>query len=292
VDNPRSRLLFVAPPRPLVLTLVAVMLNACASDPVPTPTPSVPPTDSGPPASGVTTSPSGVPATAATTPEPAQPDIVVLMLDDYTRHHGVVDNDPRPFRPEMTIATQLRTVGYHTIIVGKYMNHMELLPVLTPAYNEADMSDKPAWMRDLSLLPYADGWPLAPACRALLSVDEMFAAVHDVLAARGRLDDTLFVLTADNGMAWGDHRLAGKQVPYANHLPLWIRWDARVNGGPMTPSGHTQLTDLAPTFCAIAGCRLGPFPTGQTSPDGISILDFVEGASPRSGPHCSRSMRR
>jgi arylsulfatase A-like enzyme len=39
------------------------------------------------------------------------------------------------------------------------------------------------------------------------------------------------------------------------------------------------MVDLAPTVCAMAGCHLGPYPTGQRRPDGRSVLDaFALGA--------------
>jgi hypothetical protein len=35
--------------------------------------------------------------------------------------------------------------------------------------------------------------------------------------------------------------------------------------------------DFAPTICDLAGCTLGPYPGGQTKPDGISILPLLDG---------------
>jgi hypothetical protein len=39
--------------------------------------------------------------------------------------------------------------------------------------------------------------------------------------------------------------------------------------------------DLAPTLCALAGCRMGPYPTGQRSPDGRSFAKLLLGTSNR-----------
>ena len=41
----------------------------------------------------------------------------------------------------------------------------------------------------------------------------------------------------------------------------------------------TSSIDLAPTFCAIAGCRMGPFPTGQATADGISLVPVMLGGA-------------
>nr|MBA2488343.1 sulfatase-like hydrolase/transferase [Chloroflexota bacterium] len=118
----------------------------------------------------------------------------------------------------------------------------------SPAYAEADVSDKPDWVADLSIARlHPDGWPLMKACRALLSVDEMLGAVVGELQLQGRFEDTLFMLVADNGIGWGDHRLIHKAKPYATHIPLWMRWDARLADAPAKVTAHASMVDLAPT---------------------------------------------
>jgi len=155
----------------------------------------------------------------------------------------------------------------------------------TPAYNEVDVSDKPTWVQQLPRMNNPSlGWPQVAACRALLSVDEMFGLVRDELQAQGRDQATLFMLVADNGMAWGDHRVAGKGVPYATHLPFWVRWPARNGAKAETVLGHGQMIDLAPTLADLAGTDLGPFPTGQVRPDGVSLLPTILGGSPPARP--------
>ena len=47
--------------------------------------------------------------------------------------------------------------------------------------------------------------------------------------------------------------------------------------------------DMAPTFCDIAGCTLGPYPTGQKKPDGLSLLPLLKGETSRLNASCNTS---
>ncbi|MEX2546844.1 MAG: sulfatase-like hydrolase/transferase [Chloroflexota bacterium] len=152
----------------------------------------------------------------------------------------------------------------------------DLAPWNPPNYNEADVSDKPEYIRKLSLLPYTDGWPMVGYCREMLGIDWLVAQVTQELSDEGRLDNTLLVFTADNGMNWGAHRRGQDKVtPYSTPVPLYFSWPAR--WGPRVISELTSNIDLGPTFCELGGCTLGPYPTGQTAPDGVSLVPLLEG---------------
>ena len=147
-----------------------------------------------------------------------------------------------------------------------------------PNYNEQDVSDKPAQVQALPLLPYADGWPMVGYCEEMLGVDKAVRQVTDELEADGRLDNTLLVFTADNGMSWGAHRFGQqKRMPYATPVPLYMSWPARWGSAPRTITDHTTSIDLAPTFCDLAGCVLNGYPAGQTTPDGVSLRPLLDG---------------
>lgn len=146
-------------------------------------------------------------------------------------------------------------------------------------YNEADVSDKPPLIANLPLLPDLSGWPLDGYCREILGIDWLVKTVIDELAAEGRLANTLLVFTADNGMTWGAHRIGQKKVtPYSTPVPLYMSWPSRWGDEPRDITDHVVNIDLAPTFCALAGetCSLGPFPTGQEHPDGVSLLPLLD----------------
>jgi arylsulfatase A-like enzyme len=157
-------------------------------------------------------------------------------------------------------------------------------PWKPPNYNEADVSDKPGFVRSLPLLSNRDGWPMKTMCEEMLGVDWLIKRVTDELAAEGRLDNTLLVFTADNGMAWGQHRLGQvKQSPYAEPVPLYMSWPARWGSAPRTIDDIAVNIDLAPTFCDLGGCTLGPYPGGQAHADGVSLLPLLDGTAESTG---------
>lgn len=152
-----------------------------------------------------------------------------------------------------------------------------LAPWWTPAYNEADVSDKPDYIKALPLLPDTDGWPMEGYCHEMFGIDTLVERVTDELDAEGRLNNTLLIFTADNGMTWGAHRkLQQKNVPYSTQIPLYMAWPDRWGTTARTVADYVSNIDFAPTFCAIGGCTLGPYPSGQSGPDGVSLLSMID----------------
>lgn len=161
------------------------------------------------------------------------------------------------------------------------------MPVFKPAnYNEEDVTDKPSGIQSMPLLPYPDGWPMVRYCEEMLGVDRAVGQVVAELEAEGRLDNTLLIFTADNGMAWGAHRIGQNKVwPYTTPVPLYMNWPAA--GWGTAPSEIDEIVsniDLAPTFCALAqSCVLGPFAHGNEVPDGESLVPLIQGDVPDLG---------
>ncbi|MBK7590992.1 MAG: sulfatase-like hydrolase/transferase [Betaproteobacteria bacterium] len=143
-----------------------------------------------------------------------------------------------------------------------------------PSFNEADVSDKPAFMRQLPLMSEGAIATLAQSFRnrreTLLAVDDMVETVVRALQDSGRLENTFVVFTSDNGFSQGEHRRPeGKRVVYEESIrvPLVIR-------GPGVPKGavRTQLVnnvDLPATIVDAAGIS-----AGRTF-DGRSLLPLV-----------------
>ena len=79
-----------------------------------------------------------------------------------------------------------------------------------PSFNEPDMSDKPLWLQ-MWFPTYTpeSTWALRRAnrVRTLLSVDDALKRLINELSASGKLSNTLFVLTSDNGFLLGEHRV-------------------------------------------------------------------------------------
>jgi arylsulfatase A-like enzyme len=298
-----------------------------------------------------------------------------IFSGQHSLNHGVIRNQATLFNPSMTIATQLHSVGYYTMIVGKYLNQfdnvahhiapgwdrMVVLPDVnyfdyhlwvydassqatdateedhghtdadystdvlakradeyiraapvgqplfayiapiapheptTPApryttnvmcsalpgwsppnFNEADVSDKPLYVRSSPLLPTMSN-NLRAQCLSLLATDDLVATVRQALADTGRLDNTVFVFMGDNGMNMGEHRLGNKQAPYETEIPFYVSWPAQLGTAPRTIHTRVQNIDIAPTLCELGGCSLGPFPNGQATCDGISFARVLLG---------------
>lgn len=148
-----------------------------------------------------------------------------------------------------------------------------------PSFNEEDISDKGAYMRERPLLSEEQVEQMEfrhrQRLRAMLSVDELVDNVVDTLRATRQGSSTYVFLWNDNGFHLGTHRLApGKLFPYEEDVryPMIVR-------GPGVPAGETapQMTvntDIAPTFADIANVEPPDFV------DGRSILPLLSGNPP------------
>jgi arylsulfatase A-like enzyme len=157
----------------------------------------------------------------------------------------------------------------------------EPLP-LPPSFNEADVSDKPAAIRNLTLIPPARINGITENYRqrleSLLAVDEAVRDIVAALEATGELSRTLIVFTSDNGFFHGEHRVRdGKVRVYepSVRVPLILR-------GPGVPAGARRSSlvanvDLAATILDAASARPG------RRPDGRSLLPFARDSLLRSG---------
>jgi arylsulfatase A-like enzyme len=147
-----------------------------------------------------------------------------------------------------------------------------------PSYG-ASVKGKPRFIRERRKLR-RPGWPMRTYCEEMLGVEELARALVREQKRRGRLDDTLFVFTADNGVAWGIHRLPQRKgVPYATPIPLVFHWPARFGEGVSEIDEVVSNVDIAPTLCDVAGCEMGPFREGPEAADGLSLLPLLEGRS-------------
>jgi N-acetylglucosamine-6-sulfatase len=148
----------------------------------------------------------------------------------------------------------------------------------TASFNEADVSDKPAWVQALPLLTTAQIADIDKLYRkrlqSLLAVDELVKNVVDTLQATGQLANTYIVFASDNGYHQGQHRLdSGKMTGYEEDLlvPLIVR-----GPGVAGRSSTTMMTanvDYAPTFADIGGV------TPPSFVDGRSLLPILLGQS-------------
>lgn len=151
-----------------------------------------------------------------------------------------------------------------------------------PSFDEEDLSDKPPWMRGLPRIDVERRVELAALhdaqLRSLLAVDEAVERLVRTQRARGRLHDTVFVFTSDNGLLLGEHRWAKKEVPYEESIrvPLVVRYDRAAP--PHVEADLVLNIDLAPTLADLAGVR--PHAT-----DGVSLRPLLEGRATRWRTH-------
>jgi arylsulfatase A-like enzyme len=150
------------------------------------------------------------------------------------------------------------------------------------AFDEADVSDKPYWIRGRARLALEEMAVLEEAWQqrqeSLRAVDEGVERIVRALRDAGELDDTLVVFTSDNGFVLGDHRtMAGKRLAYepSIRVPLLMR-------GPGIPprTARSQLVwngDLAPTILEAAGAR------APWAFDGQSLWPLIRDPALRSG---------
>jgi N-acetylglucosamine-6-sulfatase len=143
----------------------------------------------------------------------------------------------------------------------------------SPNYNESNISDKSQWLRTSGAVrsggvSYADG-EYSKRMGSLMAVDEMMARIQGVLAAQGQWNNTLVIVTSDNGYNLGAHRLIHKMAPYEEsiRIPMAV-------AGPGVAAGTTSrivgLHDIAPTLIELAG---GP---PALDMDGRSLVPFLQ----------------
>jgi N-sulfoglucosamine sulfohydrolase len=80
----------------------------------------------------------------------------------------------------------------------------------------------------------------------------------------GELDNTLVVVTSDNGMPFP--RAKGQIYEYSFHLPMAIRWGKNTTGGRVVDD-FINFRDFAPTFMELAGLKPAPTMTGRSFVD-------------------------
>ena len=111
---------------------------------------------------------------------------------------------------------------------------------------------------------------------AISAMDENIGRVLDRLEARGILDDTLVIFTADNGMSMGHHGIWGKgngtfpmnMFDTAVKVPFIMRYPAMIKNPGAVSHALVSAVDVFPTLCEIAGCA-------QAVPEGLPGKSFV-----------------
>lgn len=136
-------------------------------------------------------------------------------------------------------------------------------------------------IEDVSVPPYL---PDAPEVRSdildyYVEVEQFDSQVAGLLAdleKAGRLDDTLIVVTSDNG--WPFPRAKTNLYDAGTRMPLAVRWPGRAKPG-RTVTDFVGFHDFAPTFLEAAGVAIPPEMTGRSF---LQVL--ASGADGRADP--------
>jgi arylsulfatase A-like enzyme len=147
----------------------------------------------------------------------------------------------------------------------------------SPAFNEADVSDKPDWLQQVPLMTgemidclQKRYWTRLEVMR---SADDLVGHVMKMLETTGRLSNTVVIFTGDNGLLDGQHRYPEKSPPYDDgiRIPLVIR--TRTSTAPVQLSQLVMTSDLAPTIAQLAGV------TPAHTVDGRSLVPILQNPS-------------
>jgi arylsulfatase A-like enzyme len=151
--------------------------------------------------------------------------------------------------------------------------HAELFPDLlkpkSPAFNEADVSDKPFGIRNDPPLSEANLVKIEQLYRlrvqSVQAIDEMLPALFDALRESGQLENTYIFFTSDNGFHLGDHRqFIGKGSPYEEDIRVpFIVFGPGVQAGASIDH-LAAAVDWAPTIADLAGVIPPEFVDGRS----------------------------
>ena len=110
---------------------------------------------------------------------------------------------------------------------------------------------------------------LLDTCLEVEWFDQHLGKIMQQLEAAGELDNTLIIVTADNGMAFP--RAKANAYEYGIHVPLAMRWPARVPGGRVVddPIG---FVDVTATILEATGTKN---PSREYPPAGRSIMNIL-----------------
>jgi len=196
---------------------------------------------------------------------------------------GRADNDSRlgPAAPGFAVADVLpaltkKAVDHITAHAGKERPFFLYLPLNAP---HTPIAPTPEWQGKSGLNPYAD---------FVMQTDATIGAVLDALEKGGIAENTLIIVTSDNGcspQAKFDELLAQGHNPNyefrgskadifdgGHRVPFLVRWPARVKAGTRSEQ-IVCLNDFFATCADILGEKL----PDTAAEDSVSLLPALEG---------------
>lgn len=145
-------------------------------------------------------------------------------------------------------------------VESRYRDADVYVPPVRANVNEADVSDKPAWIRSKPLLTEGqlddERTEQTQAQRALLAVDDGVKRIVRTLKDKGVLKKTLVIFLSDNGYSWGSHRHVGKSCAFeeCSRIPMLIRYPGVKNHNE---NHYVSTVDITPTILTATGVEPG-----------------------------------
>ncbi|QIA06347.1 sulfatase family protein [Draconibacterium halophilum] len=97
-------------------------------------------------------------------------------------------------------------------------------------------------------------------------LQKMLNKLHEI----GELENTIVIVTADNGMPFP--RIKGQAYEYSNHLPLAIMWPMGIKNPGRIVDDFVNFIDFTPTYLEVAGISLEK--AGLQPITGTSLTDI------------------
>jgi arylsulfatase A-like enzyme len=198
------------------------------------------------------------------------PPTPAISNNDYAANFGKFLQDRQPDQPFAFWYGSLEphrayAFGSGVAVGGKSLDQIDRVPAYWP--------DTDSVRHDL--LDYA---------LEIEHFDRHLGRMLDTLEAHGELDNTLIIVTADNGMPFP--RVKGQQYHDSHHLPFLVRLPGGV-GGPADIAGqvqaYTNFIDVAPTLADFAG--LSENDLNEMKPfQGRSLRPLLDGEVPDDWP--------
>ncbi|MHC4483336.1 MAG: sulfatase-like hydrolase/transferase [Planctomycetota bacterium] len=121
-------------------------------------------------------------------------------------------------------------------------------------------------LEDVQVPPFLPDTPevrsdILDYCLEIEWFDQHLGRMIRLLEQAGKLDNTIIVVTSDNGMPFP--RAKTNLYDYSTRMPLAIRWGAKVKAGRIVDD-LVSLTDIAPTFLEAVGLDTPPEMTGRS----------------------------
>lgn len=100
--------------------------------------------------------------------------------------------------------------------------------------------------------------------------DQQLGKMLDVLEEEGLLENTIVIVTSDNGMPFP--RVKGQVYEYDHHLPLAIMWGDGIQNPGRVIEEYVNFIDFAPTLLEVAGVS----PTSMQPMTGQSLTSLMQ----------------